>query len=274
MTTRCGVAGSPIAHSLSPALHRAAYAHLGLDWEYDRHEVAEDGLGEFLDGLDDTWRGLSLTMPLKHEAVRLATRRVRSGLAGGRREHPRLRGRAAVRGEHRRTRAGGGPAGARRPERGPCHCRSVAAPPRRSAVAALAGIAGRVDGRRPEPGPRREGCCGSRTPSASGADVLPWSDADRALTAPLVVATTPKGAADALSASVPQTPGVLFDVLYDPWPTPLAAAWGSAGGTVLGGLDLLVHQAVLQVELMTGSAVPVDVLRRALPQPGSVAAAT
>ena len=100
--------------------------------------------------------------------------------------------------------------------------------------------------------------------------VLPWSDAAGALTAPLVVATTPKGAADALSASVPATPGVLFDVLYDPWPTPLAAAWGAAGGTVLGGLDLLVHQAVLQVELMTGAAVPVGVLRQALPVAGPV----
>ena len=140
-------------------------------------------------------------------------------------------------------------------------------------MAALAGIAGRVEVvvRNPD---RAAGVL--RVADAVGVEcrVLPWSDADRALTAPLVVATTPKGAADALSASVPKTPGVLFDVLYDPWPTPLAAAWGSAGGTVLGGLDLLVHQAVLQVELMTGSAVPVDVLRRALPQPGSVTAAT
>jgi shikimate dehydrogenase len=59
-------------------------------------------------------------------------------------------------------------------------------------------------------------------------------------------------------------PGVLLDVLYAPWPTPLAAAWAAAGGTVLGGLDLLVHQAVLQVELMTGRSVPVHVLRQAL----------
>jgi shikimate dehydrogenase len=66
---------------------------------------------------------------------------------------------------------------------------------------------------------------------------------------------------------------VLFDVLYDPWPTPLAAAWAAAGGTVLGGLDLLVHQAVLQVELMTGAAVPVEVLRRALTSRRSVGGA-
>ena len=81
-----------------------------------------------------------------------------------------------------------------------------------------------------------------------------WADAAEALHAPLVIATTPAGAADALAAAVPDRPGTLFDVLYEPWPTPLAAAWAERGGAVVGGLDLLVHQAVLQVELMTGRA--------------------
>ena len=68
---RCAVLGSPIAHSLSPALHRAAYDHLGLDWTYDAVEVESSGLERFLDGLDGTWRGLSLTMPLKRTVVPL-----------------------------------------------------------------------------------------------------------------------------------------------------------------------------------------------------------
>jgi shikimate dehydrogenase len=79
-----------------------------------------------------------------------------------------------------------------------------------------------------------------------------WSGAAEALAAPLVIATTPAGATDELAAAVPEAPGTLFDVLYEPWPTPLAAAWSARGGTLLGGLDLLVHQAVLQVEQMTG----------------------
>src|SRR5688572_3169567 len=62
---RAGVLGHPIAHSLSPLLHRAAYGELGLDWEYDAHDVTEDGLPAFLAGVDDDWAGLSLTMPLK-----------------------------------------------------------------------------------------------------------------------------------------------------------------------------------------------------------------
>jgi shikimate dehydrogenase len=268
VTTRCGVAGSPIAHSLSPVLHRAAYAHLGLDWEYERHEVSEDRLGAFLDGLDGTWRGLSLTMPLKHEAVRLATdvsplaRQVGAAntllLDRGRRyaentDVPGLVEALRERGVDTADAAtvlGGGATAA-------------------SAVAALAGIARRVDVvvRNPE---RAGDVLAVADVVGVPCRVVPWSEAVGALAGPLVVATTPKGAADALSASVPATPGVLFDVLYDPWPTPLAAAWGAAGGLVLGGLDLLVHQAVLQVELMTGAAVPVGVLRQALPVAGPV----
>jgi shikimate dehydrogenase len=67
------VLGAPIAHSLSPTLHRAAYAHLGLDWSYDAVEVREHELPGFVASLDDTWRGLSLTMPLKQAAARVAT---------------------------------------------------------------------------------------------------------------------------------------------------------------------------------------------------------
>src|ERR1700754_3550431 len=69
----CAVLGDPVAHSLSPTLHRAGYAAVGLDWEYDAVRLAEDELEDFLAGLDDGWRGLSLTMPLKRRALALAT---------------------------------------------------------------------------------------------------------------------------------------------------------------------------------------------------------
>ena len=68
---RAAVLGKPIAHSLSPVLHQAAYASLGLDWSYEAIEVDEAGLAGFLAGLDGSWAGLSLTMPLKEEAARL-----------------------------------------------------------------------------------------------------------------------------------------------------------------------------------------------------------
>jgi shikimate dehydrogenase len=79
-----------------------------------------------------------------------------------------------------------------------------------------------------------------------------WAEAVRAFEAPLVISTTPAGGTDQLAASLPDRVGTLFDVLYDPWPTPLAAAWRDRGGQVLSGLDLLVHQAVFQFHQFTG----------------------
>ena len=75
---RLAVLGSPIAHSQSPALHAAAYAVLGLPWEYTAVEVVEGSLGAFLNVLDESWLGLSLTMPLKREVIPLLDER--SGL--------------------------------------------------------------------------------------------------------------------------------------------------------------------------------------------------
>jgi hypothetical protein len=68
---RAAVLGRPIAHSLSPPLHRAAYEALGLDWTYDAVECGEDDLPALLDGLDASWAGLSLTMPLKQAVLPL-----------------------------------------------------------------------------------------------------------------------------------------------------------------------------------------------------------
>jgi shikimate dehydrogenase len=94
--------------------------------------------------------------------------------------------------------------------------------------------------------------------------IADWAEADVALRAPLVIGTTPAGATDELAHAVPDRPGTLFDVLYDPWPTALAAAWSRHDGAVVGGLDLLVHQAVLQVEQMTGRApAPLAAMRAA-----------
>ena len=72
MARRYAVLGSPIAHSKSPVIHNAAYRVLGLDWQYDRHEVGKGALRSFIESLDESWMGLSLTMPLKEEAVRFA----------------------------------------------------------------------------------------------------------------------------------------------------------------------------------------------------------
>jgi shikimate dehydrogenase len=94
-------------------------------------------------------------------------------------------------------------------------------------------------------------------------DIRPWwarlPDAD------LAVSTVVSGAADTIAPSVVDTVPVIVDVIYDPWPTVLATTAEGAGCTVINGRDLLVGQALLQIELMTGHAVPADVLYAALP---------
>ncbi|MEU9205787.1 shikimate dehydrogenase [Streptomyces sp. NPDC048332] len=262
---RAAVLGSPIAHSLSPVLHRAAYAELGLDgWSYDRFEIDEQALPGFVEGLDGSWAGLSLTMPLKRaiiplldsvsgtaasvEAVNTVVLTEDGRLTGDNTDIPGMIAALRERGVEKADSAAVLGAGATAS----------------SALAALSQICtGPVTAyvRSRERGDEMRGW-GERL----GVDVhiADWAEAEQALHAPLIIATTPAGATDALLDAVPEAPGTLFDVLYEPWPTGLASAWQSRGGAVIGGLDLLVHQAVLQVEQMTGrSPAPLAAMRRA-----------
>ncbi|MFI8518009.1 shikimate dehydrogenase [Streptomyces sp. NPDC085481] len=250
---RAAVLGSPIAHSLSPVLHRAAYRELGLDdWSYDRFEVDEAALAGFVGELDSSWAGLSLTMPLKRailplldevtdaaasvEAVNTVVLTEDGRRVGDNTDIPGIIAALRERGVERVESAAILGAGATAS----------------SALAALARIC---------PGPvtayvrseaRAEEMRGWGERLGVDVRTAGWDDAAEAFATPLVIATTPAGTTDPLAASVPEAPGTLFDVLYDPWPTRLAAAWSARGGKVVGGLDLLVHQAVLQVEQMTG----------------------
>ncbi len=261
-TRRCAVLGSPVAHSLSPVLHRTAYALLGLDWDYGRHDVDAAGLPAFLAGLDGAWRGLSLTMPLKEAALACVddvsdlaaqVRAVNTVVIGddGRRRGDNtdvpgmvaaLRERGVTR-VPRATLLGGGATA-------------------RSALASLAEVADRVavHVRTPARGTELQAVAAAL---GLACEVLPWADRHDGLAAPLVVVTTPPGGTDDLAGVVPPSDAVLLDVAYDPWPTPAAGSWERAGATVVSGLDLLAHQAVLQVALMTGGEVPVEALRAA-----------
>ncbi|MCG7207918.1 shikimate dehydrogenase [Streptomyces arenae] len=262
---RAAVLGKPIGHSLSPVLHRAAYDELGLTgWSYGRFEVDEAGLPGFVAGLGPEWAGLSLTMPLKRaviplldeisetaasvDAVNTVVFTEDGRLLGDNTDIP---GMVAALREH----------GIEQVESAAVLGAGATAS---SALAALARICTgevvayvRSAARAAE---MRE--WGERLDvEVRTAD---WADAAEALRAPLVVATTPAGTTDALAAAVPERPTTLFDVLYDPWPTELAARWSMFGGAVVSGLDLLVHQAVLQVEQMTGrTPAPLDAMRRA-----------
>lgn len=265
-TRRAAVLGSPIAHSLSPVLHRAAYAAMGLDgWRYDRFEVDEAALPRFLDGLDPAeWAGLSLTMPLKRAVIPLldtvsgtaasveAVNTVVLGADGHRSgDNTDIPGMLAALRERGITTV-------------PSAAVLGAGATASSALAALARICtGEVTAY--VRGPARAAEMrewGTRLGVA--VTTADWDDAAKALAEPLVVATTPAGAADHLADAVPDRPGALFDVLYHPWPTALAAAWSRRGAPVVSGLDLLVHQAVLQVQQHTGrAAVPTAAMRAA-----------
>jgi len=274
---RAAVCGSPIQHSLSPALHRAAYAALELDgWEYDLLEVDEERLPAVVAALDATWAGLSLTMPLKQAVVPLvdevsdfarAVGAVNTVVVQPRLDRRGLPGRRGVRLRAENTDVIGlvtalAEHGAQRIARGVVLGGGATA---RSAVVALlqAGCT------RPVVVVRNAARAGELRAVAARLggelDVRDWAELPVALTADVVLSTVPIGASPAMTESLlgafrPVWWPLLLDVVYAPWPTPLAAAWG---GVVVGGFEMLLHQAAAQVQLMTGRPAPVEAMRAA-----------
>jgi shikimate dehydrogenase len=274
---RAAVLGRPVGHSLSPVLHGAAYAALGLDgWHYDAHECDEAALPGFVAGLGTEWAGLSLTMPLKRVALQLAREvsplAAATGaantlvLAGGRRyaDNTDVAGIvAAVRGAAPSDAAGG---------------RAVVLGAGGTARAALAALRDlgihdvtvlvRSTARAGELHAAAERL--GVAPSVSDALTDPVTARAVIATADVVVSTLPRAAADGLTGV--RAGAVLLDVVYAPWPTPFATAAEAAGAHVVSGLEMLLHQAVAQVELMTGRAAPVAAMREALDAAAAVRA--
>ena len=207
----------PIGHSRSPQLHLAAYRALGLTgWTYERIECSAEDLPGLVAGLGPEWVGLSVTMPGKFAALALADERTERAERVG-------SANTLV-----RTAAGLAAIGAE-------HVTVVARNPARAAplldLAAGLGI---------------------------GARYRPLEDAElRAAVAEASVAvnTVPADVAAPFADALAPIP-VLLDAIYDPWPTPLASAVRSAGGRVVSGLQMLLHQACTQVELFTGRPAP------------------
>jgi shikimate dehydrogenase len=257
---KCAVLGDPISHSLSPVLHSAGYAELGLAWEYTSCQVASGGLGGFLSGLDDTWRGLSLTMPLKREAMALADRVTDTARAAHAANTLVLVGREV---HADNTDVPGAAAALRERYDGPVDRVTVLGGGATAASTALAlcGLGARsvtLLVRSPE---RAAATAAVVAAHASRPDVrIGWLD-DVVVAADVLVSTIPAAAQDeALVARCADLP-VVFDVVYDPWPTPLAAS--AAGRVLVAGLDLLVHQAAMQFTEFTGLPAPLDTMRAA-----------
>ncbi|WP_300342983.1 shikimate dehydrogenase [Nesterenkonia sp.] len=269
---RAAVLGSPISHSKSPALHAAAYGFLGAHIGYSRADVSQEQLQTFIDGpgADPSWIGWSVTMPLKSAMVEHMTTlspRVQtlgvlntvviSSAAGGRRLHGEntdvdgivaaLRQEAAADsmaygGSGRMAIIGaGGTAAAALGAAAELGCADavlyVRSPQRAASVAALAPLLGLAAEIRP-------------------LETLP---ADLQTEQPCaVVSTLPPRAADEVAGRIGETTAqnpaggpLLLDAAYDPWPSALAQAWQRRGWPVTSGLEMLLHQAVKQVELFT-----------------------
>lgn len=253
MTTerRLAVLGSPIEHSRSPALHRAAYAVLGLPWRYDRVRVESGGLRGFLAGLGDEWLGLSLTMPLKGEALPLlATRTESVEIAGA--ANTLLLG---ADGPHGFNTDIAGILGALRDhgvtDVDTAHVLGTGSTAASAFLAASRLGASRVlvSGRSPDGIAALERIgdrLGVRTEwRRYGSPAPARSD--------LVINTLP-GDIDPVDVADADLGDVLMEVPYDPWPTPRAVRWAERGGLVVGGLEMLLHQAVEQVRVFVTGA--------------------
>ncbi len=253
--------GRPVGHSLSPVLHRAAYAALGLDWTYDALDIGAEDLPVLLAGLGEEWRGFSVTMPCKQAAVDVAdvaeplprllhaaNTLVRTP-EGWRAENTDVVGigmALQLAGTERVGSAvvigGGGTAAA--------------------AAVALASLgAEHVEVVVRDPGRAADVL---RVLGVLGVPAAVTSLGKALLDAPLVVSTVPVDAQPALLELPWRGDHTVLDVLYAPWPTDLAERVAHVGGTVAGGLDVLFWQATAQVELMTGLPAPIEAMRTAL----------
>jgi shikimate dehydrogenase len=263
LVPRAAVLGQPVRHSLSPALHNAAYGYLGLtDWHYTAIECGADGLAAMLAQADEDWAGFSCTMPLKRVALERAeyadplavavgaanTLLPRdggwwaaitdvAGIMGALAEHAVTPNQVTLLGAGATAQA----ALAAMRQLGICECTVLVRDAAHTAE--LQAAAERLD------------------------VVLAISELDiaaTALAADLVISTLPARAADLLAPFPWRTSQAVLDVVYDPWPTALAAAAAGAGSTVISGALMLLHQAAELVWLMTGRPAPVEAMRAAL----------
>lgn len=238
---RLAVLGSPIIHSKSPLIHRAAYELLELPWSYDFFELEAAGLEAFLAGRGPEWQGFSLTMPLKEAAYQLAA--VRDPVAeesGVVNTLLRLSGDAGWAGFN--TDVAGLASAIDRAGLDATH--TIVLGSGATAVSAVL-AAKRLGSRRVQILARNTAAVSSLSKRFK-LSALQVEDLDRAT---LVISTLPgtAGATAELPGELLRAP--LFDVAYDPWPSPLALRWGAAGGEAHAGLGMLVEQAILQIRI-------------------------
>jgi shikimate dehydrogenase len=280
-SVRAAVLGSPVGHSLSPVLHTAAYAALGLTWwRYEAMECDEAGLPALLDRCGPDWVGLSLTMPLKRAVLPLLDRldplvtEVGAANTVLLAAEQRLGYNTDVPGMVRALReyGVGATAGIRSGDTSPGAAGDVGpAVILGGGATACAALAAMRDlGERSvavavrEPA-RAAGLLAAAERLGVAVQLRPFESASLG-GARLIMSTVPAAAADDIARSLAglrPAPQVLFDVSYHPWPSALGRAAQEVGAVVVDGFELLLQQAALQVELMTGRPAPVAEMRAA-----------
>ena len=259
---RAAVLGSPIAHSRSPQLHLAAYRALGLDgWTYERIECNADELPALVGGFGPEWVGVSVTMPGKFAALRFADERTpRAELVGSANTLVR-----SPRGWRADNTDIDGVTGALGTASG--HAMVVGSGG--TAPAAVVGLAELGVQRITIVARNRANAAPLVDLAAGGGVEAGWHPIDseqlRRVVAgvDVVVSTIPADAAAPFAPVLAATP-LLLDAIYYPWPTPLASAVEAAGGRVISGLQMLLHQAFAQVDQFTGLPAPKEAMRAAL----------
>jgi len=255
MNKHFAVVGSPIDHSKSPVIHQSAYRVLGLDWIYSAVDVSEGRLRQFLETIDSSWQGISVTMPLKFEATRLATSldaiAERTGVT-----NTLVREEGGWRGFNTDV------YGIQRALQQPLLKSNVSVTIIGSGATALSAIfavflsnqTARITLVARNPSDARDL---KNRAAASGIKVRIRSlrfFAFNTNRADVVISTLPSGVLDAFATQIlgrfaPKPRGVLLDVAYHPWPSKFAAIWQARSLAVVSGIEMLVFQAIAQLRV-------------------------
>lgn len=248
---RGAVLGYPINHSLSPLLHKKAFELLGFAGEYNAIEVRGGELQHFLDERGDDFDYFSLTMPLKEEALDLKLG-IKIDDLGKRIQSLNTLIRSGDVWSATSTDGSGFIKSLTNAGYGKFDKVLIlgAGGTARAVAGSLDEIATSVDVMRRSV--RRSSAIAACFEKIE-CNFLDWDDLVDLSGYDLVVNTTPSGAADLVAENLPhKVRGLLFDVLYKPWPTLLARRWSDAGGKTVGGLELLLYQGIDQLNLVTG----------------------
>ncbi|RAV15677.1 shikimate dehydrogenase [Mycolicibacterium sp. GF69] len=261
---RAAVLGSPIAHSRSPQLHLAAYRALGLDnWTYERIECTAEQLPGVVGSFGPEWVGVSVTMPGKFAALALADERTtRADLVGS--ANTLVRSPAGWRADNTDVDGVTGALGDVAAAHGVVLGSGGTAPAVVVGLAELGVQRLSVAARNPDKAAPLVDLATRLGADGRWVDIDDPGLTDTVADASVMVNTVPADAAAAYAPALARVP-LLLDAIYDPWPTPLASAVEAAGGRVISGLQMLLHQAFAQVEQFTGKPAPKEAMRAALP---------